>query len=258
MNAEFSNRRQRTTLKAVERALSLLDTLTAAGSPRGVTELARDLQLSKSNVHRTLAALEVAHWVTQDQDTGKYRIGNRVLEVGLSILSNLDLRSASLPYLNQLQDATTETACLSLRIGLERMFIDQIQGCHEVRLVVDLGKRLPMWSGTAGKAMLAYLAESETAAVLDNIRRSGPQVLASGKVLDVDRLTEELAETRNRGFAVTSGERLLGATGAAAPIFAHDHRVIGAISVGGILPRFTPERATSCGPLVAQAARAIS
>lgn len=245
-------------MKAVDRAIAILEYLGSAKSACGVTDIGRALGLSKSVVHRTLSMLDAAQWVTQDSDTERYRIGNRMLELGLSILSNMDLRSASLPYLNQLRDATTETACLSLRMGQELIFIDQIQGGHEVRLVVALGRRLPMWCGAAGKAMLAYLPESELESVLDNLGRLGTQVLASGKVVDVDRLREELVETRTRGFAVASDERLLGASGVAAPIFAHDHTVLGAISVGGILPRFTPERATTCGPPVAQAARAIS
>lgn len=245
-------------MNAVERAIAIVDYLASARSPSGVTQIGKDLGLGKSNVYRTLSALERRQWVVQDHDTAKYALGSRVLELGLLLLSHLDLRGVSLPYLHQLRDLTNETSIISMRVGLERMFVDQVQGGHEVRLVADLGKRVPLWCGASGKAVLAHLEPDEVEAVLDEVRSRGVQVLASGQPVDIVKLRGELSKIRRQGFAVSVGERLLGATGVSAPVFQHGHTVVGAISVGGIVPRFTTERAQALGAVLVQVASAIS
>lgn len=242
----------------MERVIAIISYLAATNEPCGVTEMSRELRLGKSSVYRVLSSLENVQWVAQKPETQKYTLGIRVLEFSLSRLSNLDLRSASLSHLEELGSATKETAMLSGRVGLERIAIEQVPGYYEVRYFAEPGRRLPLWCGAPGKVMLAHMEESEVEAVIDNLGKSGVSVLASGQPLDIDRLREELGEIRRQGFAVTVGERVAGGSGVAAPIFGYNHRVVGAISVTGPLPRFSADLARHYGPLVSQAARQIS
>lgn len=245
-------------MKGIDRILAIIGQLDSVGVPCGVTEISKELRLSKSTVYRVLSSLQKAQWVSQNPETQKYSLGSEVLELGLHMLSRIDLRNASLPYLYQLRDVTGETAMLTLRTDLERMYIDQIPGMHEVRQIVELGKQYPLWCGAPAKSMLAYVDESEVEAVMDNLRRAGIQVFASGQLVDIDRLRAELVEIRRRGWVVSSGERVPMTTAVAAPIFDRYHRACGAISVAGPLPRFTIDLATRYGEMVSQAARDIS
>lgn len=245
-------------MNTVQRVITIISYLAAANGHRGVTEMSKELGLSKSGVYRILSSLESAQWVVQNSGTQRYTLGSRILELSLSLLSNLDLRTASLSYLEELCSATKETAMLSGRVGLERIAVEQVPGYYEVRHLPEPGKRLPLWCGAPGKVMLAHLEESEIETVIDSLARSGVSVLASGQPVDIDRLREELGEIRRQGFAISSGERVVATNSVAAVIFGHRHRVIGAISVSGPLPRFTADLARHYGPLISQAARRIS
>jgi len=245
-------------MNSADRVIAILSYLASNSGPRGVTEISKKQGLSKSSAYRALISLKRAQWVTQDSETKKYSLGAGVLELGLSILSRLDLRSASLPYLNELRNTTHEATMLSARVDLERMYIEQIQSDHEVGWKVELGRRFPLWLGAPGKAMLAFMSESEIEMAIDNLRKSGIQVYVSGRLVDIDKLRKELAEIRRQGFTVSSGERLLAVAAVAAPIFGCNHQVVGAISLGGPLPRFNLDLATRYGPLISQAARKIS
>lgn len=240
-------------MDTVERVTAIISYLAAAGGRCGVTEISKKLRLSKSSVYRVLSSLESIQWVSQDAETRKYTSGTKLLELGLSFLSNIDLRRVSQQYLKELRNATGETSMLSLRVGLERMYIEQVPGRHEVQHLIELGRWIPLWCGAVSKAMLAYMEENEVEAVIDNLRESGVTVLASGQAVDIDGLRTQLANIRRQGYAITLGERVAATIGVAAPIFGYNHRVVGAISVSGPLLRFNAELATRYAPLVTQA-----
>jgi DNA-binding IclR family transcriptional regulator len=185
-------------------------------------------------------------------------VGVAATRVGLGMISNLDLVTASAPYMLQLLDTTKETVMLTMRVGLERMYLHQVPGIHEVRQIVELGKLYPLWNGAPGEAILAHMDESEIDMVMDKLSEPGSGVLASGQVLVVDELRRSLEETRKKGFAVSSGRRIPGSVALAAPIFRSNQEVIGAISIGGPSSRFTPEVAIQAGPSVSGAAKNIS
>jgi len=238
--------------------VAVLNCLAGAKVPLGVTEISKCLGLSKGTISRILSDLEKEEMVVQDTVSHRHTLGIKLLELGLMAQSNVDLRSASLPYMHQLLNVTGETATLSMRVGMERMYIAQVPGTYEVRHVPELGKRFPLWAGGGGKVIWAYLEGDEAEAVFDSLRKSGVRTLASGQILDIDRLRAELGEIRKRGFAVTVGERVPSFCGVSAPVFGGEHRVVGVVSVGGPLPRFGFEEAMRLGPMVDDAARKIS
>ena len=245
-------------MNTAERVIAILNYLAINQASRGVTEISRELGSGKSTVYRVLSSLESVQWVAQDSETDKYTLGSMALEFSLSLLNNFDVRKVSLRYLEELRDATGETSMLSLRVGLERIYVEQLPSHNEVRHFVQLGIRVPLWCGAPSKVMLAYMEENEVGVVMENLRKSGVTILASGQAVDSDSLREELANISRQGFAVTVGERVAAVAGVAAPIFDRHHRVVGAISVSGPLPRFSADLATSYGPLVGQAASKIS
>jgi DNA-binding IclR family transcriptional regulator len=245
-------------MSGTNRVVAITDYLISVGEPKRLTEISKELRISNSTAYRILSSLKRTEWVMQNRITKTYSVGNGLLELAISLVTQLDLRKISLPYLETLNRETRETALLSMRVDLERMDIEQMQGDHEVRQIVELGKRLPLWLGAVGKGMLAYMEEREIKAVIDNSRHSRVRFLASGQRININKLRKELAEIRKQGFSVTCGERVPGTTGVAAPIFSRDHLVVGAISVGGPVPRFSMDVAVRCSRLVSEAAKEIS
>jgi len=241
----------------MKRIIAIINYLAAQNSPRGVTTIGKDLGFHKSSVYQILSYLKKEQWVVQDLETKKYSLGLGLLQVGLSILSQNELRSASLPIMQDLGRQTHEAILLSIRVGLQRMYIDHRQSDRDLRHVAEIGKLLPLYAGAPGKAILAHLKEEDIAVVISDLRESSPYTLANGQVINVEKLQEELDKIKGQGFAVTAGERLLGSAAVAAPIF-RSNQVIGAISISGPTATLNVELANHYGPLVTYASKNIS
>lgn len=241
-----------------QRVVTILNYLASAGNSVGITEIGKHIGLAKASVYRILYSLENEGWVTQDTDTKRYSLSSRIMEIGLTMLSRLSLQSVSLPYLEKVRDITGETTHLSIRVDFERIYVYQVPGRHDVQMVVSLGWRRPLWAGAVGKVILAYMNESEIEEVMAQLKNSGVAYMPSGRVIDIDRLRDDLEQIRSQGFAITLGERTLGACALAAPIFDYEHKVKGALGVVGPSPRFDLEAAKSWGALVRDTAEKIS
>ena len=196
--------------------------------------------------------------MTTDLATKRYSVGAGLLELAFVLVSHFELRTASLPYLKMLYSKVTEGVMLTARVGLERMYVEQIESQHELRQVVEMGKRLPLWLGAPGKAILAYLEAHEIEAVIQGLEHEGSRFFASGKPIGAGKLRHELIEVRKQGYAWSSSERLAGTNAVAAPIFDRYHRVVGAISLGGPESRFGRDTARKYGPMVRETADNIS
>lgn len=240
----------------VERITSIITTMARWRTPCRVTELGSELNIDKSSISRILASLESSGWVKKLADEA-YVLGDRILELSLSVLSSNDIRQISLPYLYELNSQTRETVGLALRIDDEDMVIEQVESQNSVRHVLNLGVRYPLWNGATGKAILANLEEAEIEAVMYRLEHSKDIILASGAKLDTARLLAELAVIRRLGYATSIGERTPTTSAIAAPIFQRD-KVAGAVLATGPLPRFDEHVVKLCSKFVIQAARNIS
>jgi DNA-binding IclR family transcriptional regulator len=118
-------------MEITKKVLSIMNLL--AQRPTGVTEISKQLGIGKSTVSRTLSALENEQWVAQDINTKKYKVSFKMIQLSLSILSRIDLRNISLPYMNELRRLTGETVILNIRVDLERVCIEH----HYKRCVVQ-------------------------------------------------------------------------------------------------------------------------
>lgn len=239
-----------------ERVTALLDYMAKHKKPCRVTELSKELQITKSSICRILMSLKRLNWVVQ-LPSEEYVLGDKVLEFSLSVLSGVEIRSVSSPYLEELNNTTRETVGLVIRTGMEDICIDQIESKHLVRHVLKVGSRYPLWSGASGRVILANMDDSEIEEIIGNLEKIGEVVSASGQVIDSNKLKNELAEVRRTGFAISLGERTSVTAAVAAPIFERN-RVIGSIILTGPLPRFDEDLARSYSDLVVKAARNIS
>jgi IclR family acetate operon transcriptional repressor len=241
-----------------ERVIVILDELASADGPCSVSELSRQLGIGKVNILRVLTALEEKGWIEHDPETKKYNLTGAMAEVGFQALSRLDIQKITLPYLHELQAATRETSALLVRVEMERMFINCIPSDHEIRHMVPLGKRMPLWYGSGGKCILAFMSENEIETVLSQIPNNGSPALPAGQTISVESLRAELEEIRRQGFSLGSGERQTGTCGVSAPIFNHHQLVIGAIGISGPTTRLDRAKTLEFSTIVAEKARKIS
>lgn len=239
------------TIAAVERSLDVLD-LFAGCETLGVTEIAKSLRLSKAVVYRILSSFRVKGYVTIDPDTRRYALGHKVLHLGLAYMDRLDIRALARPEMEALVRATDETATLSLRTGWTRVYVDQVLPDRDVKMVVTLGRAVPLHAGASSKAFLAFLGADEVTAYLaqGKLDRLTPLTITTEKAL-----LKELAAVRQRGYSCSLGERMEGAGAVAAPVLGTEGRPVAVISVCGPVERFRDEIDDVAGHLLAATAR---
>jgi DNA-binding IclR family transcriptional regulator len=235
--------------RVLERAARIVEMLAQAGRPLGVTEVARSLGLQKSTTHRLLTALTRVELVRGDVNTRRYTLGFRLLRWTAAWLDRLDVRTRALPHLQKLREKCQETVSLSLRDGRGRVAVERLETAHELRFVVDLGNPAPLHVGAGGKAILAFLPEREAREILD---AAGVRGRARGLLL------RELAEVRRLGSSVTRGERVPGSGSVSAPVFNHEERAIGSVSILSLAVRMPEDVVRSHRELVRQTADAVS
>lgn len=225
-------------IASVERALDVLLLFVRSGRPDlGVTEIARDLGLSKAVVHRLLMTLASRRLVDADPTSRRYRLGAAALTIGAAYLDRIDLTGLVTPHLRDLSQETQETATMSVRSDWHRVYVTQVVPEREVRMEVAIGRPFPLHAGSSSKAFLAHLPEDEIERYLG---QSHLAALTERTVVDVDALRADLMVIRRRGYANSHGERQAGAASIAAPILDRDGEPVAVISVCGPAERFGP------------------
>ncbi|NKQ54467.1 IclR family transcriptional regulator [Amycolatopsis sp. K13G38] len=226
-----------------------------AGGPQylGVSAISRELGLSKAVVYRILQSLVSREMLATDPGVSGYRLGPAAAALGASALRRFDARIVATPILRRLRDETGETTTLSGLVGDERVYLDQFESPREIKMTVEVGRRFPLYAGSSGKVILAFLPEERREVVLH--RPLTP--LTDRTITDEAGLRAALAEIGREGVAVSLGERQAGAGSVAAPLYGPDGEVHGSISICGPQYRFTPEAIERYRDLIRTASQEI-
>ena len=184
------------TVGAVSRAMTVLDAFVEAPE-LGTNEIARRTRLNASTVSRILATLAEGGLVSFNEETGRYRLGSRLLVYGNLVHSRLDMRLALRPLLETLAKRTGETATLSAPSSPDAVTIDFVQAPGSVVSVAELGRPSVAHATAAGKVGLAF-GDAELPA--GRLAR-----FTDRTVTDRARLEAELADVRAPGIRARRG-----------------------------------------------------
>lgn len=214
-------------VKSAERTLELLETI--ARHPDGVTfvDLAEELPYPKSSLHGLLQTIVAMGWLTFDPGERRFSVGVRSWEVGQGFRLSRDLTIHARPFLREANEALGETVQLGILDDLDVVYVDKVEGTQALRLVSNVGSRLPAYVTGIGKALLsglpADLLQSRFAGrALDGYT---DKTITSG-----DRLLEVLAEVRRQGYATDDGEYTDGVFCIAVPVIRANGKITAAIS----------------------------
>ena len=242
-------------LQTLHRAMAILDCFTQENTELGVREIARMVNLSSSATGRLLGSMKEMGILSQNPETRAYSMGAKVLTWAGVYNALLDVRNRAFPAIQELHESTRETISLYVLDGIERLCIERLESPQTVRIVTRVGRRLPLYAGSAGKVMLAFLSPQRQAQILQSISL---EPLTSKTITSIEMLRQELVKAREQGFAVSYGEWIEDAAGVAAPILNQEGEVIAAISISGPIQRFTDENVTAYCDEVRRVAARIS
>ncbi|MBN2048713.1 MAG: IclR family transcriptional regulator [Anaerolineaceae bacterium] len=243
------------TSRTLSRAIQLMDCFTNEHPQLGVREAARLCDLSPSTAGRLLASLKDLGLLIQHPETHQYALAGKVLAWAEAYSSSVDVRVIALPYIYEMQAATGETISLYVLEGDERVCVERLESDQTVRVIARIGRRLPLYAGSAGKLFLAYLPDERREEILAN---TDFDPFTARTITSLDKLREEMDIIRERGYAVSHGEWTIDASGVAAPIFNQRGQITAALTISGPSQRFTEQNVSRFANVVTQNALKIS
>src|SRR5579864_8551882 len=201
---------------AVERALAMLEAV--AEQPDGLSnaEISRKLQIPKSSASYILRTLETLNYVNRDPETGKYRVGLKILSLSRGALSGIDVRDVALPIMRHLMEKTNLTCHLAILDGPDAVYIEKVEPQGFIRMDTWVGRRMRVHATSVGKALAAHIPQERLEKILGEraMEKRTPKTITTAA-----RLLKELEKVRAQGYAVDDEENNMGARCVGAPVF---------------------------------------
>jgi DNA-binding IclR family transcriptional regulator len=239
--------------QTVQKALLLLEALVRSGQPRRLTELSRELGLTKPNVYRLLSTLSVLGYVKKDPANSHYSPTLKLWEMGSMLVRDIDLGTAAGPRLRKLCAETHESVQLAVFDAGFVVYVDKVDSAQPLKAITSIGSRVPASVTSTGKAMLAWLPAESLELAVAQVKRYTPLTMTRRRDIEHD-----LEETRLRGYAVNRGEFRAGVCGIAVPIRDRSGGVVAAVGVWGAEKNILGARREELAYLTMAAARDIS
>src|SRR5215471_12272476 len=133
--------------RSLERGLAVLSAFSSTRPLIGVSEIGREVGLSRSSAHRYIATLAALGYLEQDRATRKYRLGPRVLDLGFSAINSMELRQLAAADLQDLSDATGHTVNMAVLDGVDILYVERCRSSSRSQRDIDLnlhvGSKLP-------------------------------------------------------------------------------------------------------------------
>jgi DNA-binding IclR family transcriptional regulator len=167
-------------MRTLKRAFLILETLAGAAKKLSLMEITEKTRIDKATCLRFLSSLEEIGVVQRDEKTRLYELGIKALFLGNGFLKTLRIEEKVRRYLERLVLETEETAFYSIRRRDSRVTLYLQESPHETRTLVDLGISIPLTSGCASRAILAFLPEDEIHSILRREAMPRPHLVDHG------------------------------------------------------------------------------
>lgn len=215
---------------SVSKAMELLQILSRAGKPLLLKEVSALCGYPKSTVFGLLTTMRMHDVVTQTPD-GRYALGVRLFEYGQQVKRSWDISQAARPYMEHLCQQTGASVVLSFCDGGSVITLDQAEMRNGLRVVSEIGSRLPIYCTSPGKVFLAHMPRTGAETVL---RSQSMTPFTPHTVTDIPTLMQEIDRCRADGYTVENGEYRIGLRSVSAPVFTAEGDVRYAVSVIGM------------------------
>lgn len=240
-------------MRAVENAVRLIHKFEE--QPEwGVSDLARATGMDKAMTHRILKTLMRTQWVEQNLGSKLYSLGPALRDIAGLQHSRPEVLRVAEPLLEELARQVNETVLLSARHDLFNV-VELVKECsREVRVVSEVGRRIPLYAGAAGKTLLAF----DHPSLLERLLDGGLKTYTANTIGDPEALKAELAAIRQRGWGFENEEYSIGVSGLGAPVWNSAGCVTGSIAIRAPSTRMSAKEAAEIAPFLLKTAAEIS
>lgn len=240
-----------TSTNSLDRALALLEMIERTPGGLTGTEIRLRLHIPKSSYTYLMARLKKRGYLSQDHQSGRYKLGLNTLVLAYGTLREMGFRAVTEPLLYRLVSETGLAASIGVLARGRVLLVDRVENFEFARDAVDfanqsgpltftrrirerrerdIGRELPVHSNALGKVLLAYLPREEALAI---IAQQGLPRITAATIVSKTMLLADMDLTRERGHSSSNQEHYVGVRGIGAPIFDSNGAVCAALSVTG-------------------------
>ena len=225
-------------LSSVDKSLQVLELLIQNPGGLSLSEISSRLNFPPSTTHHILKTFMPYDYITQNQETKKYALGFKFLEISKKILDNVDIRVIANKYIRKLHENCKEAVHLAILRNDKVIYIDKIDNPQGLSLATYVGFSTDPHAAAGGKVLLSGLSERE----VRNIYEKRPlKTYGKNTITNMAQLLEELENIRKQGYAIDNEEYYEGVRCVAAPVKAGG-KIAAAISVTGSIFSITMDR----------------
>ncbi|MFC7395158.1 IclR family transcriptional regulator [Scopulibacillus cellulosilyticus] len=209
------------------RGLEILKLFNTRCQTLSLAEISNHLGVGRTTPYRILYTLQSMGYLRQNEQTKRYELTPKVMELGFAYLNSLQLPEIAQPYLEKLRDETGASVHLGVMDGCEVVYIERLPGKMTTTVNISVGTRLPAFATTLGKVILAYQSEEEKNKVLS------PEYMekVNEDPATIFKLKEELKTIRENGYSLSTGGYEAGINSVAAPIFNSKETPIASVNI---------------------------
>lgn len=199
---------------AIDKCIAILELLARSKKPLGVSEISQALRLNKSTVFNIVYTLDDGRILEKRAD-GKFQFGTRLYILGKAAGRTSELIATVHPYLEEINHKTKLSAFLGLRMELKAVIIDKADSASNIKIHSEVGMRIPLLSGAAGRVLLAQLSDDELDDILANneLKKFTPNACVNKK-----KYKKLIIKARTEGIAVDREEYIEGIRAFAVPL----------------------------------------
>ena len=241
-------------IHSVAKAITLLDILTRRAQPVALTELYRETGWPKSTIHGLLSTMRASGLIEQGAD-GRYWLGIRLFEYGCAVSNSWNISTIARPYMQSVCQMLGESVFLSVFDHSNVVTLAEEESRASLRVVSEVGARLPVHCTSQGKLFLAHVSQAECRRILRQIEL---KAYTPNTLTQPEQFASELQRIREQGYAVENEEYKLGLRSVSAPIRNASGEVAYAFGTVGMFRQVQSDDFQRATLLVTEAAEKIS
>lgn len=241
-------------VQSIDRAVAILECFNEEKKELKLSEISEKLDLNKSTVHGIITTLKYHGFISQDEETQKYKLGLRFIEFGDLVMNSINIRNASLPVIDEICCKIEETVHIGMLDGLDVVWIEKKECNKSIKTSTKIGARVPAYTTADGKTILSYLDKNKINGYLP---KRIPKY-TKNTITNKSEFIKKLEEIKKNGYTVDNEEFVEGIKCVAAPIFDHEGNVKFSISTTGPAFRMTDEKIEELSVIIKEAANKIS
>lgn len=221
---------------SLKRGLTILESFNTNNSNMTLSEIASELDITKSAAYRVVMTLEEMGFLYKSGTGGRYQLASRVMDLGYQYIKSLDVNEILMPFIDELRDKTELTAHLAILEGSDAVYIYRALSSQALVSNIPIGSHLPACATAIGRSLLLNHTDKELRQLFRNYKFKQ----YSGKTAtSINELITVLEDDRIRGYSINRSNFMEGTVAIAVPLVNASGMTVAAVNISGTEKQLT-------------------